>query len=258
VTPQLLVLQHIACEPPAAYEVELRRREIDLVRVEVDDGEEIPDWRDFAGIVAMGGPMGAYEDEEHPWLVAEKKLIAEAARSNRPFWGVCLGAQLLAASLGASVYPGGQPEVGIETVRLAEAGNADPVFSETPPEFSVLQWHSDTFDLPAGATLLATGELYRNQAFVWRRAYGLQFHLEVGAELAATWADVPAYAEALERLNGPGALERLVGELEAKTSEIIPLAHHLFGRWLEEVVGAGGEEPSEYPLSQEGGVLSRP
>lgn len=232
----LLVLQHIACEPPAAYEDELHARGLELVRVELDEGEPLPDWREFAGIVAMGGPMGAYEDHRHGWLRQEKRLIAEAVRSGLPFWGVCLGAQLLAASLGARVFPGPEPEVGVLPVQLTEAASADPVFAGLPAEFVTLQWHGDTFELPPGATLLAASPAYPYQAFAWRRAYGLQFHLEVTPELAAQWADVPAYASSLERLRGPGALPRLVEEIEVAAAETVPLARSLFGRWLEAVV----------------------
>ncbi|MHB1572136.1 MAG: glutamine amidotransferase-related protein, partial [Solirubrobacteraceae bacterium] len=106
-----LVLQHIACEPPAAYEDELRDWGTELHRVMVDAGDPLPDWREFAAIVAMGGPMGAYDDDRLPWLAAEKRLIGDAVRAGAPYWGVCLGAQLLAASLGARVYTGPEPEV---------------------------------------------------------------------------------------------------------------------------------------------------
>jgi hypothetical protein len=90
----LLVPQHIACEPPAAYEDEMRAQGVGLHRVEVDEGEVLPDWRAFDGIVAMGGPMGAYDDATHAWLAAEKQLIAGAVRAGLPYWGVCLGAQV--------------------------------------------------------------------------------------------------------------------------------------------------------------------
>ena len=233
---EILVLQHIACEPPAAYEDVLRERDLRLVRIEIDEGDELPDWREFSAIIAMGGPMGAYEDGLYPWLAAEKQMIAEAVRADVPFWGVCLGAQLLAASLGAAVYPGVEPEVGIEIVRLAAAADGDPIFGQAPSEFAVLQWHSDTFDLPDGAALLAAGETYKHQAFVFRHAYGLQFHLEVTPGLAAEWAAVPAYAEALERLNGQGALDRLIADLEARSDEMTPLARRLFCYWLDERV----------------------
>ena len=106
---QVLVLQHIACEPPGVYEDVLRERGATIHRVELDEGDPLPDWRAFDAIVAMGGPMGAVEDDEHPWLVDEKRLIAEAVRSGLPFWGVCLGVQLLAASLGAASTRGRRP-----------------------------------------------------------------------------------------------------------------------------------------------------
>ena len=232
----LLALQHISCEPPAAFEDELRARGHDLVRVEVDEGEPVPDWREFAGIVVMGGPMGAYEDDAYPWLEAEKRLLAEAVRADVPVWGVCLGAQLLAAALGARVYPGDRPEVGVLSVELEPEAGDDHVFSAAPPRFPTLQWHGDTFDLPAGATLLAGSTAYPNQAFRVGRSYGLQFHVEVSLDLATQWGDVPAYAESLEKTLGTGSLERLLAELAAVEATTVPLARELFGRWLEPVV----------------------
>ena len=233
---RLLVLQHIACEPPAAYEEELREWGGELVRVEVDEGEPLPDWREFAGIVAMGGPMGAYEEEAYEWLRDEKELIAEAVREGLPFWGVCLGSQLLAASLGARVYAGERAEVGVLPVSLTAAAADEPVFAGAPSEFPTLQWHGDTFDLPEGATLLASSPAYQHQAFRYKRAYGLQFHIEVSPALAAEWADVPAYAASLEALLGPGALPRLVDELQAVAEPMTALARQLFARWLGGVV----------------------
>ena len=232
----LLALQHIACEPPAAFEDELRSRGLDMVRVEIDEGEPLPDWREFAGTIVMGGPMGAYEEDAHPWLVEEKRALGEAARAGHPIWGVCLGAQLLAAALGAAVYPGPEAEVGLLDVELTAEAAADPVFAEAPPRFPTLQWHGDTFDLPAGATLLASSPAYANQAFRYERAYALQFHLEVSRELAAEWGAVPAYAASLEAIRGPGALERLVDEVGEHAGATLPLARTLFGLWLERVV----------------------
>jgi GMP synthase (glutamine-hydrolysing) len=232
----LLALQHIACEPPAAFEDELLARGHDLHRVELDEGEPLPDWRDFDAVIVMGGPMGAYEEESHPWLVEEKRAIAEAARAGHPVWGVCLGAQLLAGALGARVYPGPEAEVGLLPVELTPAAADDPVFRDAPQSFPTLQWHGDTFDLPEGATLLASSPAYANQAFVYKNAYALQFHLEVSPELAGEWGAVPAYAASLEAIQGPGALDRLVGEVTDNAETTLPLARDLFGRWLEYVV----------------------
>ncbi len=126
----VLALQHIACEPPAAYEDELRATGLELVRVELDEGDELPDWRGFGAVVVMGGPMGAYEEREHPWLVAEKRLLREAVEAGVPVWGVCLGAQLLASALGARVYRGDTPEVGVLPVELTPDATGDPVFAD--------------------------------------------------------------------------------------------------------------------------------
>jgi GMP synthase (glutamine-hydrolysing) len=115
----LLAIQHIACEPPAAFEDELRSRGLDIVRVELDEGDPLPDWREFPAIVVMGGPMGAYDEADHPWLVDEKRVLREAVEADVPVWGVCLGAQLLASALGARVYRGDEPEVGGRAARRA-------------------------------------------------------------------------------------------------------------------------------------------
>jgi GMP synthase (glutamine-hydrolysing) len=241
----LLVLQHIACEPPGVYEDELMAWGAELHRVELDDGDPLPDWRDYAGIIAMGGPMGAYEDERLPWLTPEKRLIADAVHAGKPIWGVCLGAQLLAASLGATVGPGHEPEVGVLAVRPTEHAAEDPVFSLLPEEFTALQWHSDTFELPEGAIQLARSDAYEQQAFVCNRAYGLQFHIEVTASLATAWGDVPAYAESLDAIMGSGSLPRLLGAIAAEEAEMTSLARSLFAAWLERVVGLPA--PSTHP-----------
>jgi GMP synthase-like glutamine amidotransferase len=229
----VLVLQHIACEPPGVYEDVLRERGARLHRVEVDAGDELPDWREFSAIVAMGGPMSANDDAELPWLRKEKELVAEAVQASMPFWGVCLGVQLLAASLGARVYAGAVPEVGVLPVELTEEGRRDPVFSALPPSVPALQWHGDTFDLPPGAVRLAGSPAYPNQAFRIDHAYGVQFHLEVSSDMAREWMDVPEYASALERTLGGETLLRAVDE---NVDEMLEHGRALFERWLEDVV----------------------
>jgi GMP synthase (glutamine-hydrolysing) len=238
----VLVLQHIACEPPAAYADELAVRAIPVETVEMDrlrDPASLPDWRAYAGIIAMGGPMGAYEDEHYPWLAPEKALVREAVHAGAPFWGVCLGAQLLAAALGARVEPGPAPEIGLFAVTLNGQARSDPVFADAPASFEALHWHGDTYTLPSGATLLACSERYEQQAFVFRRAYGIQFHLEVGAELLREWGTVPAYRDSLARDHGEGSLEALLGAVSEAEGALNALARDLFARFLDEVVRAG-------------------
>lgn len=239
---RVLVFQHIPCEPPAAYRDELDQRGIAVHTAELDRGHDVPFSAEFAAIIAMGGPMGANDEATFPWLEEEKRVIRDHVLAGRPFWGVCLGAQLLAASLGAPVYEGPQPEVGVVPVHLEGPGRRDPVFSELPPEFLTLQWHNDTFDLPRGAVLLASSPAYRQQAFRWKGAYGLQFHLEVSSDLAESWGEVRTYAEALEQVMGVDALPRLLEQLAPAVREMRSHALALFGRWLDIFVTAAGDE----------------
>jgi len=235
--PRLLVLQHIACEPPGAYEDELIARGGEVERIMVDRGEPLPEPLGFDGLIVMGGPMGAYEEDRLPWLREEKRLIADAVRDGLPVWGVCLGAQLLAASLGAAVGPGPEPEVGVLPIYRTAAAAADPVFSALPERLLTLQWHSDTFALPADGVLLARSDAYENQAFRVGRAYGLQFHIEIGTDLAQEWGQVPAYAQSLEGILGQGALAGLLAQVRAHEHEMTAVARQLFAGWLEHVVG---------------------
>jgi GMP synthase (glutamine-hydrolysing) len=229
-----LVLQHIDCEPPGVYEDVLVERGVGIHRVELDRGEPLPPWSEFDAVIAMGGPMSVNDEADHPWLTDEKRAISDAVHAGVPFWGVCLGVQLLAASLGARVYPGPTPEVGLMNVTLSDAALADPVFEGLPREVLTLQWHGDTFDLPDGAIALAGSPAYPNQAFRWgERAYGVQFHLEISTEMAKEWATVPAYEEYLELVQGPGALPRLIGELEEAADTMRSRGRTLFERWLD-------------------------
>ena len=180
--------------------------------------------------------MSATDDEELPWLTAEKQLIREAVQAGTPFWGVCLGVQLLAASLGARVYPGPEPEVGLLGVTLTDEARADPVFANAPPELVTLQWHGDTFDLPDGAVRLASSPAYENQAFRVARAYGVQFHLEVSSEMAREWAEVPEYVSSLERTLGSEGGPAFLAAIEERADEMRVAGRAIFERWLDHIV----------------------
>jgi GMP synthase (glutamine-hydrolysing) len=168
-------------------------------------------------LVVLGGPIGAYEPDWYPFLRTERDIIGQALDAGARVLGVCLGAQLLALTLGASVYPGGAKEIGFAPLALTEAGRASPLTALG--DLPVLHWHGDTFDLPPGATLLASTGAYANQAFsIGRRTLGLQFHPEAtgaafenwlvghAAELAASGMD-PNVLRSDARTHGP-ALQR--------------------------------------------------
>jgi GMP synthase-like glutamine amidotransferase len=231
----VLVLQHIACEPPGVYEDVLVERGARILRVELDKGDPLPAPGTFDAIVAMGGPMSVNDEDSLPWLRDEKRLIAESVDAGVPYFGVCLGVQLLASSLGARVYTGPEPEVGLLPVELTPAGREDPVLGNLPAGLVTLQWHGDTFELPEGATLLASSPAYVNQAFRVRRAYGIQFHLEISNEMAREWADVPEYAASLDRTLGQGAAGPFLRSIEERTGEMRAAGRVLFERFLDVV-----------------------
>lgn len=235
--PEFLLLQHAACEPAGVHERQLADAGAAIRRVRLYAGEPLPqDHRGFAGLIVMGGPMGVYEGNRYPWLAPELSLIAAAAAGGLPIWGVCLGAQLLAAALGAKVYPGDGPEIGVMTVQSTGATAGDSVFGALPARFQALQWHGDTYDLPPGAVRLAGSERYPQQAFRVGNAYGMQFHLEVPAALLGEWAQLPAYADGLRETHGEDALSGLLAAWENEALRANALARELFGRWLTTVV----------------------
>lgn len=231
---RVLGLQHIACEHPGAFSEVMRERRVEYVPVELDEGEPLPDWREFDAVLAMGGPMSVNDESDHPWLRNEKALVREAVGAGRRFLGVCLGVQLLASALGASVRPNpAGAEVGLLPVARTSAGLADPVVGALAEPIVTLQWHGDTFDLPDGAELLASSPVARNQAFRVGRAYGVQFHLEVTGEMAREWGDVPAYRESLAGTLGEADGRAFLDEVERRADELAVQARTLFGAWLD-------------------------
>ena len=229
-----IILQHISCEPPGVYEDILMEKGAFIHRVEIDEGQQLPDWRGFDAIIAMGGPMSVNDDATLPWLTAEIRWVREAVLAGQPFWGVCLGVQLLAASLGARVYAGPKPEIGMMPVYLTPAAQDDTVFAGLPRELLTFQWHGETFDLPEGAVLLATSTAFPNQAFRWKeKAYGVQFHLEISADLAKQWSQVPDYKAALERVLGVDAATKVVGDVRREEKALHSHARSMFKNWLK-------------------------
>jgi GMP synthase-like glutamine amidotransferase len=232
---RVLVLQHISCEHPGVFSEVMSERGVEEVAVELDEGEPVPDWQEFDAVLAMGGPMGASDDAEHGWLTAEKELVLEAVEARRPFLGVCLGVQLLAAALDAPVYSLDRAEVGLLPVELTAEGRDHPLFAGLDEPLVSLQWHGDTFDLPEGAVRLASSPVAANQAFQVRHrpAFGVQFHLEVTPEMAREWAEVPAYRRSLAETLGAAEGAAFLAEVERRAEELHPNARRLFANWLE-------------------------
>ncbi|HYV01737.1 MAG TPA: type 1 glutamine amidotransferase, partial [Actinomycetota bacterium] len=149
-----------------------------------------PELAEVAGVVMLGGTVNADQVDRHPFLLEDRTLTREAVEAGVPYLGVCLGAQILARALDRPVMKAARREVGFQPVHPTEAAADDPLLSAFSDGDRVFQWHEDTFELPEGATLLATGDDVPHQAFrVGDLAWGIQFHFEVdGTELEA-WLD---------------------------------------------------------------------
>jgi GMP synthase (glutamine-hydrolysing) len=140
-------------------------------------------------LIVLGGSPGVYQKDIFPFLQAEMEIIKKRLAADRPVLGICLGAQLMAAALGADVYPG-KPgsERGWHALTLTPAGEKSPVAHLGRVQTSMLHWHGDTFDFPEGATLLASSDLYRHQAFSYgRNSIGLQCHAEITPAQVEAW-----------------------------------------------------------------------
>jgi len=183
-------------------------------------------------VVVLGGPIGAYEEHLYPALKDELTLLERRLAAKRPTIGICLGAQLIARTLGARVYPSGYKEIGWSPLSLRPAGRESALRHLGEDNTAVLHWHGDTFDLPAGADLLASTELCANQAFAWgRNAIAFQFHPEAQPGRLEQWFLGHACEIAGAKLSVPtlrADTARYAGRLEIQ-------ARKCFDEWLSSI-----------------------
>ena len=220
---EILILQHADSEHAGNIAAALQRENRACVTVDVFAGQSVPDDPGgFAGLIIMGGPMSVYEHAKYGFIQDELQLITRTLKHNKPILGVCLGSQLLAAALGAKVFPGPGKEIGWHEVSKLPSADGDALFDALPNSFMAMHWHGDIFDPPSGAVPLLRSDLTALQAFRYgKNAYGLLCHLELtypqidrmvqefrteldqagvsGQEILNQW---PRYGASLERLGG--------------------------------------------------------
>lgn len=238
---RFLVFQHIDVEHPGVLRDFMAADGIDWDAVELDAGEEIPPLDGYDALIVMGGPMDVWQENEHPWLVAEKAAVREAvAERGLPYLGICLGHQLLADALGGEVGPMEGSEVGVMPVELTEEGRADPLLQDFAERFLCVQWHGAAVKRPpAGATVLASSPLCANQAMrVGENAYGFQYHVEVTEQTVPDWAAIPEYERSLRETLGPDGLARFKADMDVALPQFNAAARRLYDSF-KAVVRAG-------------------
>lgn len=234
----VVALRHIAFEDAGTIASLLARRGamIDYLDAGVDDLLSIeaaaPDL-----LIVLGGPIGVYETDRFPFLLDEIRLIEQRLASGRPMLGICLGAQLIARAAGCRVFPGPEKEIGFGPVELTVDGMASPLSALEQSRFNVLHWHGDTFDLPSGATRLASTGITQNQAFaLGSEVLALQFHIETEPAKFERWliANTVEIAAAgfevgeLRRqnaLHGPSVAAAGQAAFKAWLDEVLPHSH---------------------------------
>ena len=218
-----LIIRHTPYEGIAGFREPIEAAGYALDRVDVGDpGFATIDFLSPDLLVLMGGPMGVYERAAHPWIDCEIVRLAERIACGLPTLGVCLGAQMIAAAMGAEVRKGPGPEIGFGPVTLNAAGADSPL--RHVAEVPVLHWHGDTFDLPEGVELLASTAAYPHQAFRrGRNLLALQFHAEMGED-----PRFDAWLEGAEQ----GARAGLRAEHDALGPDAVAAGRAMIAEWL--------------------------
>ena len=225
----VFVLQHSPCETLGVIAEALASVGCVVRTIRSYAGKPIPaTLGEATGLIVMGGPMGVYESARYPFLLEEMRLIDEALRAGTPILGVCLGSQLLAATLGAQVIRAAAKEIGWHPVTLAPAATWDRLWSGVEPNFVAFHWHGDIFELPQGAVALASSAATACQAFRYsEQAYGLLFHLEVTQEMIDQMVNTFAGELREARVEA----DRVIRETQVHLSDLHRVGHVVFNRW---------------------------
>ncbi len=226
---KVLVIQNCKTEGIGLYEEYFKEKEIDYYVFPAYTGIRFPPMKQFDAFIVAGTPISAYEIHKHRFLKNEWRYLKKVIKLNKPYLGICFGAQLLARLLGARVRRNPVMEIGGYEVKLTSDGEKNRFFKGFPNRFPVFHWHGDTFDLPKKAELLVQGVDCKNQAFSYKKAVALQFHLEVTSREASIWAD--KYRNELKRVNN--TKKQVVQEAQTREKKMKKFAFLLLDNFLK-------------------------
>lgn len=210
-----LVLQHMNHDHPGRFLDWFAEDGIVPVPVRMFEGQEIPPLAGFDFMFVLGGAQDTWQEQQFPYLKAEKQAIREWVWDRaKPYFGVCLGHQLLATALGGEVALADEGEVGVFDVTLTEEGASSPLMAGVPASQKVMQWHhAEVKRVPQSGRVLAQSPRTGVQSLaIEGHALSTQFHCEFSPQTVAGWSSMPNYVETLEKLHGPGAYDRLLRE----------------------------------------------
>ena len=229
------ILQHIHCETPGIISQCLQLADIDARLIRAFEGNPIPSDMDAqAGLIVMGGPMSVYDHRQFPFLLEEQRLIEAALKDDKPVLGVCLGSQLLAATLGAEVKSGARKEIGWHPIELLEGAAGDRLWNGLPSRFTAFHWHGDVFDLPNGSIALAASDMTPCQGFRYgRTAYGFLFHMEVTETIIKDLIREFRQELAAENI----AAVSIIQQIEDYLPNLQSLGKDVFNRWVQLIKG---------------------
>jgi GMP synthase-like glutamine amidotransferase len=174
---------HVPFEGPGAIADWIEKKGHRLEYTRFYEKNPLPEASGVDLLIIMGGPMNVFDFHMHSWMQEEVEWVGDFIQSGKPVLGICLGAQIVAAALGEEVYPGPEKEIGWHKLQFLPSLGEFRIFKDLPVSRKVFHWHGDTFNIPKGATRIASSQLFPNQGFLFdHRVLALQFHLEVSPE----------------------------------------------------------------------------
>ena len=227
----IAIFRHLEYEGPGYLADFLHNKQIPYSLIHIDQNDPVPrSISGFSGLVFMGGPMSV--NDNLPWIAPEIDLIKQAIRIDMPLLGHCLGGQLIAKAMGATISSNPVKEIGWHNVSRRDNAVADDWLHPLPDTFEVFHWHGETFSIPDGASLLLSSQYCEHQAFAIGHTLAMQCHIEMTASMVNEWAvknadEIKVVSDSVQ------SAEQMTANKEDKVTQLKPIADTLYQRWIQ-------------------------